>query len=198
MIWDIGTPSAPDRSLTVTPDSTVTGPVGGAGACWRGGACCDRSRAARASRPRALPPSITTRRRRPPAPPPRGRIGRFGLFGPSAMRDLSVETRELRLDADGSSEGAGKGATRGRPLEARRVAARVRAPTARRRPDAQHAVHLREADERMLRRAAATPDTGPERRGMLTRRLAPPRPRPRARPRSSRRLPLRPPRPRRR
>src|SRR6188474_1595793 len=102
MIWDIGTPSAPERSLTVTPDSTVTGPVGGGGG--RGAACCERSRAARASRPRAAPPSITTRRRRPPWPPPRGRIGRFGLLGPSAMRLPSVETRELRLDADGRAQ----------------------------------------------------------------------------------------------
>ena len=89
MIWDIGTPSAPDRSLTVTPDSTVTGPVGCGAGCARGGAWADRSRAARASRPRAAPPSITTRRRRPPGPPPRGRIGRFGLFGPSAMRRVA-------------------------------------------------------------------------------------------------------------
>ena len=63
MICAIVTPSAADRSLTVTPDSTVTGPVGWTGACWRGAACCERSRAARASRPRAAPPSITTRLR---------------------------------------------------------------------------------------------------------------------------------------
>src|SRR6476659_7098522 len=176
MIWDIGTPSAPDRSLTVTPDSTVTGPVGGGGGGVRGAACCERSRAARASRPRADPPSITTRRRLPPWPPPRGRIGRFGLFGPSAMRHLSVDTRELRLDADGSPQRAGESATLRRPLETRRVAARVRAPTTRGRPHAQHAVPRREPDELVLRRAAAAPDTGPERRSVLTRRRAPPRP----------------------
>ena len=34
MICDIGTPSAAERSLTVTPDSTVTGPVGWTGACF--------------------------------------------------------------------------------------------------------------------------------------------------------------------
>ena len=44
MIWGIDTPSACERSLTVTPDSTVTGPVGGAtGCCVRAGA--ERSRA---------------------------------------------------------------------------------------------------------------------------------------------------------
>ena len=98
MICAICTPSAADRSLTVTPDSTVTGPVGCAGACGRAGACWERSRAARASRPRAAPPSITTRRRRPPWPPPRGRIGRFGLFGPSAIRPSSVDASEPRAD----------------------------------------------------------------------------------------------------
>src|SRR5262245_60798940 len=164
MIWDIGTPSAPERSLTVTPDSTVTGPVGGAGACWRGAACCDRSRAARASRPRAAPPSITTRRRLPAAPPPRGRIGRFGLFGPSAMRHLSVETRELRLDADGRPERAGERATADRLFEAGRVATGVRAAAARLRALAQHAVHRREADELVPRCTPPAPHTCPERR----------------------------------
>src|SRR6185503_6186164 len=179
MIWDIGTPSAPERSFTVTPDSTVTGPVGG-GAGVRGAACWERSRAARASRPRAEPPSITTRRRLPPCPPPRGRIGRFGLFGPSAMRPLSVEMRERRLDADGSPQRAGERATSHRLLETRRLTARVHAAATGGLPHAQHAVPCREPDELALRRAAAAPDTGPERRSVLTRRRAPPRPRPRA------------------
>jgi len=46
MISGIGTPSACERSLTVTPDSTVAGPLGGgAGACLGGGALVERARA---------------------------------------------------------------------------------------------------------------------------------------------------------
>ena len=80
----IGTPSACERSLTVTPDSTVTGPLGGGAGGWRGGGGADPR--SRGWRPwlRAPPPSMTTRRFRP-AEPPRGRIGRFGLLRPSAI-----------------------------------------------------------------------------------------------------------------
>ena len=46
MIWAIGTPSACERSRTVTPDSTETGPVGCTGVVERasrgGPACCPR------------------------------------------------------------------------------------------------------------------------------------------------------------
>ena len=81
----IVTPSAAERSLTVAPDSTIAGPVGGAtGGCWRGGPTPERSRGWRPSRLRAPPPSMTTRRLRP-AEPPRGRIGRFGPLRPSAI-----------------------------------------------------------------------------------------------------------------
>jgi hypothetical protein len=89
MIRGIGTPSACERSRTVTPDCTVTGPVGGAVGCCCFGRASWRSRAARASRWRAAPPSITTRRLRPELPP-RGRIGRLGLLGPLAMAQASV------------------------------------------------------------------------------------------------------------
>src|SRR6188474_1443977 len=181
MIWDIGTPSAPERSLTVTPDSTVTGPVGGGGGGVRGAACCERSRAARPSRPRALPPSITTRRRRPAWPPPRGRIGRFGLLGPSAMRLLSVETLEPRLDRHGATQGARERAPLERLLEAVEPAARVR-PSARQvGPRRQHAVHRPEADELVPGRAAPASDTGPDGAGVITRRRDPPRAPPRPR-----------------
>ena len=36
MIWATVIPSAAERSLTLTPDGTVTGPVGAATGCWRG------------------------------------------------------------------------------------------------------------------------------------------------------------------
>ena len=94
MIWGIGTPSACERSLTVTPDSTVTGPVGGRRRA--GAAAAARSLRSRGWRARGgvlPPPSMTTRRFRPRGPCA-GRIGRFGLFGPSAIGPSSVETRE--------------------------------------------------------------------------------------------------------
>ena len=82
----IGTPSACEMSLTVAPDSTVTGPVGATtGCCWRGGPTPERSRGCRPSRLRAPPPSMTTRLFLPPGPW-RGRIGRLGLLRPSAIR----------------------------------------------------------------------------------------------------------------
>ena len=61
--WAAGTPSACERSRTVTPDGTVTGPVGCAGvACLGLGSV--RSRGWREScRGRAAPLSMTTRRR---------------------------------------------------------------------------------------------------------------------------------------
>ena len=208
MIWDIGTPSAADRSLTVTPDSTVTGPVAGTWGCFGvAGVWAERSRAWRPSRPRALPPSITTRRRRPAWPPPRGRIGRFGLFGPSAMRLLSVETLEARLDRDGRAERAGESSALPRLLEAVEPTAGVGTPSRHGAARRQHAVHRPEAEERRLRRPAAAADACPDRAGVVTRRRAPPpaptrfrRPRAplRSRPRRRLRRPprRRPPRPR--
>src|SRR5262245_46947918 len=93
----IGTPRACERSLTVTPDSTVMGPDGGGAGAWRGcGGADDRSRAWRPAL-RPPPPSMTTRRFRPPGPP-RGRIGRFGPFRPSAI-SVSLEPRGSRLVA---------------------------------------------------------------------------------------------------
>src|SRR5512138_3098870 len=147
MIWAIGTPSAPERSLTVTPDSTVTGPVGCAGACGRAGAWADRSRAARVSRPRAAPPSMTTRRRRPPGPPPRGRIGRFGLLGPSAIRPLSVDAGESGAGGHLDPERAPERAPGERVLEALEPAAGVCAAAGKQPSLRQHAGHRREADE---------------------------------------------------
>ena len=82
MISGIETPSACEKSRTVTPDSTETGPVGGAtGACGSRDAAAS-ARAWRCSRAfgRCAPWSMTTRRRRPAGPPPpRGRSGRFGF-----------------------------------------------------------------------------------------------------------------------
>ena len=87
--FGIGTPSACDRSRTVTPDSTETGPEGCAGVVGRASRrvpSCWPPRAWRGScRGRAAWLSMTTRRLRLPGPaPPRGRSGRFG-FPPFAI-----------------------------------------------------------------------------------------------------------------
>ncbi len=86
MMLGIGTPSACEKSRTLTPDSTETGPVGGVPARAARGRRLSW-RACRCSRGGRAPPwSMTTRRRRPPAPPPpRGRSGRFGLLPPLAI-----------------------------------------------------------------------------------------------------------------
>src|SRR2546430_12507240 len=98
-------PSAADRSLTVTPDGTATGPVAGAAGCfgWRGSW---RSRACRGdSRGRAAGLSITTRRpRRPVAAPLPGPVGRFGLLEPLATR-VSGEPCPSAIDPDGRLPG---------------------------------------------------------------------------------------------
>src|SRR5207248_803569 len=131
MMFCIGTPSACEKSRTLTPDSTETGPVGGA-AGWRasrrGPSCCP-PRAWRPSwRGRAAPVSMTTRRRRLPGPaPPRGRSGRLGLLPPLAICLLSVKPGELGIDPDGRAQGAGERALPQRPLEAAGAAAGVRA-----------------------------------------------------------------------
>src|SRR5436305_231530 len=124
-----GTPSAWERSLTVMPDSTVTGPVGGATGVFSFGLTSVRSRAWRPSwRGRAAPVSITTRRlRRPPVAPWRGRIGRLGLFGRSAIR-VSVDPCQLGIDPHPLPQRAVEGAPRGRPLEAGQAPARVDTP----------------------------------------------------------------------
>ncbi len=77
--WAAGTPSACEKSRTVTPDGTLTGPVGATTGCCVFGRCSVRSRAWRASgRGRDACVSMTTRRLRRPPTGPRGRIGRFG------------------------------------------------------------------------------------------------------------------------
>src|ERR1700675_4252200 len=124
-------PIAAERSFTVTPEGTLTGLVGGATGCFGGRASC-RSRAWRAfSRGLLAALSITTRRlRRPVTAPWRGRIGRFGLFGPLAI-GVSVEPGKRWIDPDGLSKDSIEGCSRPRPLEAGQPAAGVDA-TARR------------------------------------------------------------------
>src|SRR5437764_929701 len=96
MMFGIETPSACERSRTLTPDSTETGPVCG-GAGGRGSRRWLSWRACRCSREGRAPPwSMTTRRRRPPGPPPpRGRSGRVGRLGRHAR---GVRKPVLRLD----------------------------------------------------------------------------------------------------
>ena len=94
---------------TVTPDWTVTGPVGGDDlAPLLAAACSPRSRAWRASwRGRAAPrvdhdAALAAR----PAPPWRGRTGRFGRLGPDwSAIGVSVEARRAP-DRPGPCAGA--------------------------------------------------------------------------------------------
>ena len=99
MISCIETPSACEKSRTVTPDSTTAGPVGGAIGWSLFG-----SRGMRSREPGARRDADGRRRCRsrhgacgPPAPWPRGRIG---LFGRSAIA-RSVKAFQGRIDADG-------------------------------------------------------------------------------------------------
>src|SRR5205807_1790358 len=133
MIFGIGTPSACERSRTLTPDSTETGPVGG-GAGGRGSRRWLSWRACRCSREGRAPPwSMTTRRRRPPGPPPppRGRSGRFGLLPSLAMALTSVKALQLRSDSHLVPQDARERPARRRALEARQAATGVGAPTRR-------------------------------------------------------------------
>src|SRR3954453_9140350 len=129
MIFGAGTPIAWERSRTVTPDSTVTGPVIGATSRGVFGRAASRSRCCcRASRGRAAALSMTTRRfRRWPAPPWRGRMGRFGLFEPGsfAIRWSSVEGCQFLTDPDGLPERAVERTPRKRALEAGEPAAGI-------------------------------------------------------------------------
>src|SRR3954454_17299730 len=127
MIWGIATPSACEKSRSVTPDSTVAGPVGGA---TSRGCLGPRSIGRSPGRwrcpwPGRLPPwSMTTRRLRFPGPlPPRGRIGLLGL--PGGIGGGSVETREHRVDADVPAQRSVERSPRRRPLEAGEASARV-------------------------------------------------------------------------
>ena len=78
MISGTETPSAAEKSLTVAPELTLTGPVGCAApaAAARGRAVFWPRAAGASGRGRAACVSMTTRRlRRPPGAPPRGLNG---------------------------------------------------------------------------------------------------------------------------
>src|SRR4029077_7487765 len=156
-------PSACERSRTLTPDSTETGPVGGAAGGALGSRRCASGRACRWSRGRAAPWSITTRRRRPPPAPPRGRSGRFGLLPPLAMGRTSVKATQLRPDADLLPQDAREHAAFGRALEAREAAARIGTAPRFRSTHNEDAVAGREAEQLALRRLPAAAPPGPQR-----------------------------------
>src|ERR1700748_932055 len=164
MMFGIGTPSACERSRTLTPDSTETGPVcGGAGA--RGSRGRLSWRAWRCSREGRAPPwSMTPRRRRPPpAPPPRGRSGRFGLLPPLAMCVSSVKAAQLRLDSHGLPQDACESAALDRSLEALNATAGVRAPARLGAAGHEHALVGRETHEITLPRAPGAAGATPRR-----------------------------------
>ena len=128
MICGMATPSACEKSRSVTPDSTVAGPVGAATSRgWRGPRSAGRSLGRwRCPVPGRPPPPSMTTRRRPFGPPPRGLIGLFGL--PLAIwSGSSVETGEIGVDAHGSAQDAVERSARRCPLEARQAPTRVNA-----------------------------------------------------------------------
>src|SRR5581483_10757512 len=158
-------PSACERSRTLTPDSTETGPVGG-GAGGRGSRGRLSWRAWRCSREGRAPPwSMTTRRRRPPPapPPPRGRSGRFGLLPPLAIRHISVKAPQLGPDADLLPQDARERAMSRRALEAGEVPAGVDAAPPLGSARDEHAVSCCEAEQLALRRAPAAAGAAPQR-----------------------------------
>ena len=131
MICAIGMPSACEKSRSVTPDSTVTGPVGGATS--RGCLGCGRPGGRRAAGAgpapgRPPPPSMTTRRFRFPGPPPP--LGLIGLppGNPASSMSSSVEPREPGLDADGSAQRSVEAAMRASRARSRRAGGTCRRP----------------------------------------------------------------------
>src|SRR6478752_10687030 len=156
-------PIAAERSLTVTPEGTLTGPVGGATGCF-GGRASWRSRAWRAfSRGRFAALSITTRRlRRPVTAPWRGRIGRFGLLGPLAM-GVSVEPCQRGIHAHGLSKDTVESGVRRGPLEAGQAPARVGPAPRGLRPGCQSPVVGDEAEQVGLWNLPPAPGARPDR-----------------------------------
>ena len=162
MICGIATPSACEKSRSVTPDSTVTGPVG---ATTSRGCRGPRSAGRSPGRwrwpwPGRPPPWSITTRRRPFGPPPRGLIGLFGF--PLAIASSSVETGEIRVDVDGFAQDPGERPARSRPLETLQPPARIDAAA---RPGARHELAaLRvEALQLALGRLAAAAGAGANR-----------------------------------
>jgi hypothetical protein len=163
MMFGIGTPSACEKSRTLTPDSTETGPLGG-GAGGFGSRRWLSGRACRCSREgRWAPWSMTTRRLPAGPPPPRGRSGRFGLLPPLAIGDISVKTPQLRPDADLLPQDAREHAPLGCALEAREAAARVGATARLVAPGDEGSLAGRKPEQVALRRAPATAGATPRR-----------------------------------
>src|SRR5207249_10079764 len=154
MILGAGTPSAWERSRTVTPDGTVIGPVGATTSRGVLGRDASRSRCCcRASRGRAAALSITTRRlRRWPAPPWRGRMGRLGLFEPAALaiRCSSVEGCEFLIDLDGLAQRSIERALGDRTFEACEPTAGIGPATGNSRPRHEVSGRRREAEKSAL------------------------------------------------
>src|SRR5215212_7386896 len=89
-------------------------------------------------------------------------MGRFGLFGPSAM-GVSVEPSQLGIDPHPLSQDAAERLPRGGPLEAGQPPAGVGPPTRPLRRMDQRAVAPYEAHELGLRRLAPAPRARPDR-----------------------------------
>ena len=164
-------PSAAERSLTLTPDGTVTGPGRrGDGLLPR----LDVRRGAAIARLAAVAAALIAAVDDDAALAPGGASARanrsVGLVGlvchqlgrfPSAS---SVVAREIRLDDDGPAQHPVEAARRHRALEAREPPARVDAPAGNRAADLQASVHRAEAHELRLRRLATAARAGSLRR----------------------------------
>src|ERR1051326_3065387 len=152
----IGTPSACEKSLTVTPDWTVTGPVGATTSrgCF-GGPTSWRPRPWRPGGPppRWPPWSMTTRRLPRGLAPPRGRMGLLGLLAMDVRS--SVEAAERRIDGHALAKHAIEAACGERPLETLEPSARVDAAPGKRASGHELSVHGRKAQQLRLRRLPA-------------------------------------------
>src|SRR3954447_24242637 len=112
---------------------------------------------------------MTTRRFRPEGPP-RGRIGRLGLLGSSAIRYFrlssasSVDAREIRIDDDGPAQYPVEAAGCYGALEASQPPAGVDTPAWNRASSLHVSFYRAEAHELRLRRLAAAARAGSLRR----------------------------------
>src|SRR6185436_6979036 len=106
---------------------------------------------------------MTTRRLRPEGPP-RGRIGRLGLFGSSAMSAFSVDASEIWIDFDGPPQHAVERPRRSSTLEAGETATRIDATSRDSASSDETAIGAAEAKELRLRRLPPAAGTCPFRK----------------------------------
>ena len=148
-------PSAADRSLTLTPDGTVTGPVGAATGCCRGGRRPRRrGRAPGGRRGRVLPAVDDDAALAPPAAAARADRS-VRLVGAVCHQLSSVVAREPRLDEHGAAQHPVEAARRRPPARSTRAGGTCTRP-----------------GRGSSARCVSTPSTAPKRTKLRLRRLA--------------------------